>query len=347
MAIDSGRTIRASVGVGCAPLLALLVAINAAAWTYALITFHQAPLLLGTALLAWSLGLRHAVDADHIAAIDNVTRKLMHEGKRTETVGLFFSLGHSSVVFLASLAVALGVLELRRGTEIQLVGGLLGTALSATFLLLIAMANSLVLSRIWRAWRLVKAGQHVEGEIDGTASGPMAHLLRRVFGLIRTSWHMLPLGFLFGLGFDTATEIALLAISASAASHGVATASILIFPILFAAGMILIDTLDSILMTNAYGWALANPARKLTYNMAVTLISVVVALLISGIEILGLASDKLKLTTGFWSVMAGLGNHMPLLGCSLIALFAVAWLVALLSQRVEKQRAAINVPATV
>jgi high-affinity nickel-transport protein len=322
----------------------LLVAINATAWAYALITLHAASLPIGTAAVAYFLGLRHAVDADHIAAIDNVTRRLMQEGKRSETSGLFFSLGHSSVVLLASLAFAFGALALRWTTNFESLGGLVETAVSAGFLLMIAVANSFVFARIWRAWRQARIGQALEKQIDElvVTGGPMTGAFRRVFTLIRASWHMFPLGFLFGLGFDTATEIALLAISASGASHGLTTASILAFPLLFASGMMLVDTLDSILMTGAYGWAFASPGRKLAYNMTVTLISVIVASATASIEILGLGAGRLKLSGGFWSPIGTLSNHMGLLGAGIILAFALLWFAAFVLYRPRETRSDVH-----
>jgi high-affinity nickel-transport protein len=311
---------------------AFVVLGNAAAWAWAFAAFHAYPILLGTALLAYGLGLRHAVDADHIAAIDNVTRKLMQEGQRPVGTGLFFSLGHSSVVVLASLAIAAMASAFRsQFTAFQNIGGVVGTLVSAGFLLAIAAMNLAILSTIFRTFRRVKAGgAYVEADLDLLLAGRglLARLLRPLFRMIRSSAQMFPLGFLFGLGFDTASEIALLGISAAQATHGLPLWSIMAFPALFAAGMSLIDTADGILMLGAYGWAFLKPLRKLYYNMAITLVSALVALLIGGIEALGLIGDKLALKGAFWNGIGALNDHFGTLGFLIIALFVVCWLAS-------------------
>src|SRR5882762_3114517 len=276
-------------------IYALLVGFNVLAWLWALTEFRDYPVLLGTALLAYSFGLRHAVDADHIAAIDNVTRKLMQEGKRPVTVGFFFSLGHSTIVVLASVAVAASALAFRQEFEtFHQVGGVIGTLVSAFFLLAIAVMNIVITAGVYRTFQRVKAGGcYVEEDLNALLAGRgfLARLFRPLFAMIRHSWQMYPLGFLFGLGFDTATEIGLLGISAAEASKGLPVWSILVFPALFTAGMSLADTLDSVLMLGAYGWAFTKPLRKLYYNMTITFVSVVVALAVGGIEALGLIGE--------------------------------------------------------
>ena len=270
----------------------ILLVFNAAAWLWAALAFRHYPLLLGTALLAYSFGLRHAVDADHIAAIDNVTRKLMQEGKRPVAVGFMFSLGHSTIVVLGSAAIAATALALQhRMDAARAIGGVIGTLVSALFLFGIAAVNIVVLVSIYRAFARVRNGApYVDEDFDMllASRGFLARLFRPMFAMIRRSWHMYPLGVLFGLGFDTATEIGLLGISAAEASNGLPLGSILVFPALFAAGMSLIDTTDNILMLGAYGWAFIKPVRKLYYNMTITFVSVVVALVVGGIEALGL-----------------------------------------------------------
>jgi nickel/cobalt transporter (NiCoT) family protein len=303
---------------------------NAAAWAWAFWAFHAYPILLGTALLAYGLGLRHAIDADHIAAIDNVTRKLMQEGKRPVGTGLFFSLGHSSVVVLASLAIAATASAFHSQFAVfQDIGGVVGTLVSATFLLAIAAMNLAILGTIYATFRRVKEGAPEE-DLDRLLAGRgfLARLLRPLFGMIRSSAQMYPLGFLFGLGFDTASEIALLGISAAQATHGLSLWSIMVFPALFAAGMSLIDTADGILMLGAYGWAFLKPLRKLYYNMAITLVSAVVALLIGGIEALGLIGGKLALKGAFWSGIFALNDHFGTLGYLIVALFVVCWIAS-------------------
>lgn len=267
-----------------------LIAANLLAWGWALLAFRDYPVLLGTALLAYSFGLRHAVDADHIAAIDNVTRKLMQEGQRPLGVGLFFSLGHSTVVVGLSIAIAATTAALQDNFEsFKAVGGIIGTSVSAFFLFAIAAANLLVLAGVWKTFRRVRAGgSFVEEELNALLSsrGLLGRIFRRLFRLVRSSWHMYPLGFLFGLGFDTATEVGLMGISASQASAGLPVWSILVFPALFTAGMSLVDTIDSTLMLGAYDWAFAKPIRKLYYNLTITAVSVLIAVLVGGVEML-------------------------------------------------------------
>ena len=231
--------------------MSVLIAVNIAVWAWAFFALHDNPILLGTAFLAYSFGLRHAVDADHIAAIDNVTRKLMQEGKKPLTVGLFFSLGHSTVVVLASIGIAITAMAFKdQMEEFHPVGGMIGTSVSAAFLLLIGAINLVVLINVYKAFRRVKnGGTYSESDLDILMAngGFFARIFRRLFSLIGRSWHMYPLGFLFGLGFDTATEVALLGITAAQASSGLSMWSILIFPALFTAGMTLLDTTDSVL----------------------------------------------------------------------------------------------------
>src|SRR5579871_3194959 len=321
-------------------LYALLVAFNIAAWLWALIAFRDHPVLLGTALLAYSFGLRHAVDADHIAAIDNVTRKLMQEGKRPVAVGLFFSLGHSTIVALASAAVAVTALAFKgEFASFQDVGGVIGTLVSASFLLVIAIINIVILVGVHRTFRRVRAGgSYVEEDLNALLAGRglLARLFRPLFAVIRRSWHMYPLGFLFGLGFDTATEIGLLGISAAGASKGLSVWSIQVFPALFTAGMSLVDSTDSVLMLAAYGWAFVKPIRKLYYNMTITAVSVVVALIVGGIETLGLVSGQLGLTGGLWDFVGRLNGNFGMLGYVIIGVFAAAWLISVVIYRLKR-----------
>ena len=320
-------------------LYGFLVAANLAAWLWALTAFHGYPLLLGTALLAYSFGLRHAVDADHIAAIDNVTRKLMQEGKRPIAVGFFFSLGHSTIVVLASIAVALTALAFQNEFDaVHQIGGVIGTLVSAAFLLAIAVMNIVILFGVYRTFQRVKSGgRYVEEDLNTLLAGRgfLARLFRPLFSIIRQSWHMYPLGVLFGLGFDTATEIGLLGISAAEASKGLPIWSILVFPALFTAGMSLVDTTDSILMLGAYGWAFIKPIRKLFYNLTITAVSVVVALLVGGIEALGLVGDKLNFQGPFWDLIGELNNNFGTLGYVIIGIFAASWLLSSVIYRLK------------
>ncbi len=335
---DDGVSVRKRIiGIGI-----FLVAANLGAWAWAFLAFRDYPVLLGTALLAYSLGARHAIDADHIAAIDNVTRKLMRQGHRPVAVGLYFSLGHSTVVVLASAAMAGAAVALQaRFAMLREAGGLVGTSISALFLFAIALANLVVLRAVYRTFQRVKrGGSYAEEEIDGVLAqrGLIGRLLRPVFRLIGTSWHMYPLGFLFGLGFDTATEIGLLGISAAEASNGLPIWSILVFAALFTAGMSLIDSADGILLLGAYGWAYANPLRKLYYNLTITCVSVLAAFAIGGIEVLGLLADRLRLEGPFWRAVAALNDNFGSLGCLVIGIFLASWIAALAIYRIRGYR---------
>ena len=307
----------------------VLGAANVAAWAWAWAAFHDRPTLLGTALLAWTFGLRHAVDADHIAAIDNVVRKLMQGGQRPGLVGLWFSLGHSTIVVVASLAIAATSSALQGRLEaIRVIGGVIGTLVSAGFLLAIAGANLVILAGIWRRLQLFRrSGTLDEGALDALLSGRglLARLCRPLFQAITRGWHMYPLGILFGLGFDTATEVGLLGISATQASRGMSPWQVMVFPALFTAGMALVDTADSVLMVGAYGWAFVNPFRKLWYNLTITAASVLVALLIGGVEALGLLGDRLALTGPFWDAVGSLNDSFGSLGFAVIGIFVVCW----------------------
>jgi nickel/cobalt transporter (NiCoT) family protein len=311
----------------------ILLAFNLGAWFWAFVAFRSHPVLLGTALLAYSFGLRHAVDADHIAAIDNVTRKLMQEGKRPVAVGFMFSLGHSTIVVLGSIALAGTAIALQHRIDAaKSIGGVVGTLISALFLFAIAIVNLIVLNSVFRAFLRVRRGEpYVEEDFDLLLGnrGFLARLFRPVFRMIRSSWHMYPLGILFGLGFDTATEIGVLGISAAEATKGLPLWSILVFPTLFAAGMSLIDTTDNILMLGAYGWAFVKPIRKLYYNITITSVSVIVAFAVGGIEALGLIADQLHLTGTFWSLINDLNNNFGTLGYFIIGLFALSWLISI------------------
>src|SRR5438270_2116025 len=293
-------------------LYAILGIANLLAWLWAVVSFRDHPLLLATALIAYGFGLRHAVDADHIAAIDNITRKLMQEGKRPITVGLFFSLGHSSVVFAASLVIALTASSLQQQRFPGLIeaGGVVGTLVSVFFLIGIAIINFFVLVGVYRLFKRVRRGKtYTEEELNVFLSprGLFGRLLRGLFRLISRSWHMYPLGFLFGLGFDTATAVGVLGISAAEASKGLSIWSILVFPALFTAGMSLVDSSDGMLMVGAYGWAFTNPLRKLRYNLAITGFSVVVAVLVGAIEAFGLVGAKFGLDGGLWVTTDSIG----------------------------------------
>jgi nickel/cobalt transporter (NiCoT) family protein len=314
-------------------IYAVLVVFNLSAWVWAFVAFRHYPALVGTAFLAYSLGLRHAVDADHIAAIDNVTRKLMQEGKRPVAVGFLFSLGHSTIVVLGSAAIAATALSLQhRMDAVKHIGGLVGTLASTLFLFGIAIVNLIVLRSVYLAFRRVRRGErYVEEDFDLLlgSRGLLSRLFRPMFAVISRSWHMYPLGLLFGLGFDTATEIGLLGISAAEASKGLSLWSILVFPTLFAAGMSLVDTTDNILMLGAYGWAFVKPIRKLYYNMTITLVSALVALVVGGIEALGLLAGRFHRQGVFWDLVGKLNKNFGTLGYCIVALFALCWCVSI------------------
>ena len=315
-----------------AGIYGVLLLFNVAAWIWAILAFRQFPMLLGLAFLAYSFGLRHAVDADHIAAIDNVTRKLMQEGKRPVAVGFMFSLGHSTVVLLGAFAIVGTTLVLQhRMDSLRIVGGVIGELVSAFFLFAIAIVNLIVLRSIYAVFARVRRGEpYVAEDLDLLLAnrGFLAKIFRPMFRMIRRSWHMYPLGLLFGMGFDTATEIGVLGISAAEIAQGLSFWSILIFPVLFAAGMSLIDTTDNILMLGAYGWAFVKPVRKLYYNITITGVSVLVAFVVGGIEALGLLAVQFHFSGKFWLGVVRLNGNFSALGYFIVALFAASWIVS-------------------
>ncbi|MGJ4930393.1 HoxN/HupN/NixA family nickel/cobalt transporter [Bradyrhizobium sp. HKCCYLS2038] len=309
-----------------AALLAGLVLANALAWAWAFALYADRPAIVGTAMLAWLLGLRHAVDADHIAAIDNVVRKLVQDGDAPRAAGLYFALGHSSVVVIATIVVSLiaGADLLSEDSAIRAIGGTIGTAVSAGFLLLIAVSNLILFVNLWRR----KARPQPDIEAVGSAErGLLIRLLRPLLRIISRAWHMYPLGFLFGLGFDTASEIGLLSLSATEAARGASLAHVLVFPALFAAAMATVDTADSMLMVGAYRWALTDPARKRRYNLVITGASVAIALVIGSVEAATLLAPRLGLPS------IGLGDEIANLGIVAIGAFGLIWAVAMLAGR--------------
>lgn len=313
-------------------LYVFLIALNLGAWALALWAFWSRPILLGTALLAYTFGLRHAVDADHISAIDNATRKLMQARKKPLSVGLFFSLGHSTVVVALTIAVATGaVLVKDRLPALQHAGTLIGTSVSAGFLLLIAAINLAILFDIFGAFARARRGETYEDldlETKLNRRGLMGRLFAPLLRIVDKSWKMYPIGVLFGLGFDTATEVALLGIAAVEAGKGLPVVDILLFPLLFTAGMSLIDTTDGILMLGAYGWAFVKPMRKLYYNAVITSISIFVAIGVGGVEAAGVVADQFRLSGGIWDGVRLLNDNFGLLGFIIIAFFLMSWLVS-------------------
>jgi high-affinity nickel-transport protein len=296
-------------------------------WGLFLYYAHDNPALAGLGTLAYTFGLRHAFDADHIAAIDNTTRKFLQDGKRSIGTGFFFSLGHSSIVF--ALATGLAVAARTVNSKIptfQNYGGTIGASVSGTFLLLIGLLNLAVLLDILGVFKRMRRGSFDEDQLEEALQnqGLMSRVfLKRVGERIDCSWKMYPLGALFGLGFDTATEIGLLAIAAGVATHHVPALAILSLPILFAASMSLIDTVDGAFMSHAYGWAFSNPIRRVYYNITVTSSSVAVALIIGMIELLQVVASRLSLSGGFWTFVNDL--DFGEIGYAVVALFVITW----------------------
>ena len=289
---------------------------------------------VGTGILALTLGMRHAFDADHISAIDNTTRKLMAEGKRPLSVGFFFSLGHSTVVFVLSVLLNFGIRSLdsqvRNGNSgLHSVTTIVGTSVSGAFLYLIAALNVVILVSIVRVFFALRKGIYDDAQLDEELN--KRGLMNRFFGplarRIDTPWKIYPIGILFGLGFDTATEVALLVVSGTAVASGLPFYAVLSLPILFAAGMSLLDTIDGCFMNFAYGWAFSRPIRKVYYNIMITGLSVVAAVFIGTIEVLGLLSSEFNLSGGFWSFMAHFNINTA--GFVIVGLFVVTWAVAL------------------
>ncbi|KAG0032232.1 hypothetical protein BGZ82_006617 [Podila clonocystis] len=373
----------------CLITIGSLVLVNIVVWILAGFVARQYPSLLGTMVVAYTLGLRHAVDADHLAAIDNVTRKLIYQeslkaradGVDSFTppvcVGLFFSLGHSTIVIVASIALALTATAIKdKFDAFGDTGGIIGTSVSAAFLFLIGFINLFVLIQVAKELRAIRRSSEyryhdplqdiirstpkihsLEDNVDGAvketnntkeinddhaseivepkdsrfqARGLFARIFRPLFNLIDRSWKMYPLGVLFGLGFDTATEVGLLGIAATNAQAGFPTAVILIFPALFTAGMSLVDTLDGIIMVKAYGWAFVNPVKKLYYNFVVTLMGVVVAFGVGIAELLALLAEKLDLEGPFWDFFTMLSDHFGVIGYVILGTFILTWIFAVI-----------------
>ena len=296
---------------------------------------------VGLGITAYTLGLRHAFDADHIAAIDNTTRKLMGEGQRPLSVGFFFSLGHSTVVFVFAFLFAVGFHALSGQVQaghsaLHSVASLVGTGVSGGFLYVIAALNITVLIGIGGALRRARRGELDEASLERQldSRGVMNRVYRRFTNAISKSWQMYPLGMLFGLGFDTATEVALLFLAAGATASGLPFEAILCLPILFAAGMSLLDTIDGSFMNFAYGWAFSQPVRKIYYNLIITALSVTVAFLVGTTELLGLAADKLSLKGAFWAWVSNI--NINTLGYVIVALFVLTWAAALVVWRVAR-----------
>jgi high-affinity nickel-transport protein len=296
---------------------------------------------LGVAFTAWTLGVRHAFDADHISAIDNTTRKLMADGRRPLATGFFFALGHSSIIVavgvglsIAARAVFGAVVD--PSSTYETLAGVIGTSLAATFLYLIAALNLVILAGIFKVFRGLRRGDFDEEELERRllARGLMYRFFGRFMRSITKTWHMFPVGVVFGIGFDTATEVLLLAATAAAATQGLPWYAVVALPCLFAGGMTLFDTLDGCFMNFAYGWAFARPVRKVYYNLVITGLSIAVAFLIGTIEIFGLLSTELHIHGGFWDFMANFNINKA--GFVVAGLFVVVWAVAIAYWRIGK-----------
>ena len=325
-----------------AGMVGFVLLLNVVGWGVLVLVIAPQNLALGSAgvfgvglgFTAFLLGVRHAFDADHIAAIDNTTRKLVGEGKPGLGVGFWFSLGHSSIVFGLSLLLALGVSVLvgpvqDENSQLQQTLGLIGTIVAGVFLILIGLMNLFAVIGIARVFRQMRTGELDEAELERQLHnrGFLVRLLRRVMRRVSKSWHMYPVGLLMGLGFDTATQVALLVLAAGAGALTLPWYAILVLPVLFAAGMSLFDTADGVFMARAYGWAFLKPVRKVFYNLTVTVLSVVVALVVGVIVLIGIIVEKLRIETG---PLAAVGTlDLNYVGYTVVALFVITWLLAL------------------
>jgi high-affinity nickel-transport protein len=326
-------------------MFAIIVALHVIGWGTLILVVEPAHLSvgdkafgIGIGLTAYTLGLRHAFDADHIAAIDNTTRKLMNDGQRPLGVGFFFSLGHSSVVFGLALLIAFGLKAIigpveQDSSALHHYTSLIGTSVSSVFLYLIAIINVVILVGILRVFGQMRRGHYDEDELEAQLNnrGLLNRVLGRFTKSVTASWHMYPIGVLFGLGFDTATEVALLVLAGTSAAAGLPWYAILCLPVLFTAGMCLLDTIDGSFMNFAYGWAFSNPVRKVYYNITITGLSVVVALLIGSMELLGLLAEQFGWSGGFWGWLGGV--DLNAIGFVIVGLFVVTWAGALLIWR--------------
>ena len=299
------------------------------------------PAFIGLGGLAYTFGLRHAFDADHISAIDNATRKLLQERKRPVGVGFFFSLGHSTVVFVIALALGLAIKTLVQGIvsdngQLKNAGGFIGTTVSGVFLIVIGVLNLLILLDIVAVYRRMRRGDYDRDSLhqELASGGLMSRIFGRLFKLVSQSWHLYPIGILFGLGFDTASEVALLAISAGAAAQGLPFQAVVSLPIIFAAGMSLMDTTDGAFMSKAYAWAFSNPIRKVFYNLTVTSLSVFVALFVGVVELSQLVITQLGLSGGIFAAISGLS--FASLGFVIVGAFVVTWAAALTIFKVRR-----------
>jgi len=323
-------------------VMTLLLAVNVFLWLLVWSLSGRFPFLLATGWLPYGFGLRHAVDADHISAIDNTTRKLMQEGKRPVGVGFFFSLGHSTIVLSLCAALALSTAYVQKHMpQWQGLGGIVGTLVSALFLYVIGFINLVVLWNLFKTFQDIARGKDTENQrmtdlLD--QRGLLGRLFKPLLKMVRHSWQMYFVGFLFGLGFDTASEVGILALSARSGQTGVPFWAIMLLPLLFMAGMCLIDSLDGILMLGAYGWAFIKPIRKAYYNLSITLLSVLVAFVVGTYELLQILESQFSLKGKLWSFLDRLpfGN----LGYLIIGTFILGWTASVLIYKIKKYESA-------
>ena len=327
-------------------IFAALIAITAFGFSAAFVIGKIAVVLAGLGIVAYVFGLRHGVDADHIAAIDNTTRKLMQEGKRPFTVGMWFSLGHSTVV----VALIVGLVVATRAVAaniaaLQSTGAVVGTLVSGSFLWIIGFINAVIVIGIYKIFQTLKQGKLNQQELDNLLEnrGFMNRFFRPLFKVISKPWQIFPVGVLFGLGFDTASEVALIAISVGiGVSTSIPLYYILILPLLFTCGMVTVDTSDGVAMRLAYGWAFLNPIRKIYYNLTVTVISVLVAWAIGTVELLQVLSSELNLNGAFWSWLNALNFEM--IGFGIIGIFVFSWLLSFGYWRYKKYDKFVSLP---
>ncbi|MGL4656560.1 MAG: HoxN/HupN/NixA family nickel/cobalt transporter [Sarcina sp.] len=303
------------------------------------------PTLLGMGVISLTFGLAHAFDCDHIACIDNMTRKMVQRGGKTRGAGFFFSLGHSTVVMIMGIITIFAVHWAQQAIpKFQAVGGVIGTVISATFLILLAIANFVILKNMMKTFKEMKNGTYVEESLERPNTGFINRSVNHILNIANKNWHIYIIGFLFGLGFDTATQIAVLATSATATAQGIPWTAVIAFPILFTAGMCLMDTLDGFFMSTAYQWVLTSPIKKIYYNMTITILSIIAAGFIGLIEVGQILAMEEGWNDGFWGWLQNL--DFSKMGLVLVGLFITVWVVSLICWHVFhiEERLSVNTP---
>jgi nickel/cobalt transporter (NiCoT) family protein len=333
----ASETLRSSMGLSREERLKIvgiyvpIVAATAVGFLASSIVGNMSVVLAGLGIVAYVFGLRHGVDADHLAAIDNTTRKLMQEGKKPLTVGTWFSLGHSTIVVGLIVALVISTRAIAGAIPLlQSSGAIIGTAVSGTFLWLLGLVNIVIVLGIYRIYKQLRNGELNQSQLDDLLNkrGFLNRYFSPLFKVVKKPWHIYPVGVLFGLGFDTASEIALIAISVGVGvSSSVPLWMILVLPFMFACGMVLVDTTDGVAMRMAYGWAFLKPIRKIYYNLTITAISVLVAFVIGGVEVLQVLSGELRLSGAFWGWLNSL--NFETLGYGIIAIFLLSWIASM------------------